>query len=184
MTEGKRPLIARGKSQKEIRAYNFQEQVGFLLRKAYQSHALLFQRLCPDKQLTTAQFAVLCALRDGGACSLSDIGRAVVMDPATTRGIVARLSERGMVALKSDVVDKRRMVVGLTKKGRTQINKIIPHAINISEATFSPLNPAERAALVYLLRKLPNAAILDEEIEKKDDIANGNFTAARAKRGS
>ena len=133
------------------------------MRKAYQSHSLLFQRLCPDKQLTTAQFAVLCALRDGGACSLSDIGRAVVMDPATTRGIVARLSDRGMVILKGDVIDKRRMVVDLTKKGRNRLNKVIPHAIQISEATFAPLNPAERVALVYLLRKLPNASILDRE---------------------
>ena len=52
-------------SEDDAKRYNFQEQVGFLLRKAYQSHSLLFQRMCPDPQLTTAQFAVLCALRDG-----------------------------------------------------------------------------------------------------------------------
>jgi len=164
MTKRHHSSRARRTSKKAVDSYNFQNQVGFLLRKAYQSHSLLFERLCPDKQITTAQFAVLCAARDADACSLSDIGRAVVMDPATTRGIVSRLSERGLVSLKADSIDRRRMVVSLTKKGRDSLNKVIPHAIEITEATFAPLNTAERAALVFLLHKLPNAALLDEEV--------------------
>jgi len=158
-----------GSSRRGIAAYNFQEQVGFLLRKAYQSHSLLFQRLCPDKQLTTAQFAVLCAIRDAGACSLSDIGRAVVMDPATTRGIVTRLFERKLAVLKSDKVDKRRVVVDLTAKGRKLLSGIIPYAMQITEATLSPLNTSERMALLYLLRKLPNGAGIDDSIERPAD---------------
>lgn len=163
MAKRKNTITGAQKNQKAVNAYNFQDQVGFLLRKAYQSHSLLFERLCPDKQTTTAQFAVLCAARDGGSYSLSNIGRAVVMDPATTRGIVARLSERGLLQLKSDSVDRRRTIVTLTKKGRDLLNNVIPHAIEITEATFAPLNTAERAALVFLLRKLPNAALLDEQ---------------------
>ena len=142
------------KSDDRISRYNFQEQVGFLLRKAYQSHSLLFQRMCPDTQLTTAQFAVLCAIRDAGACSLTDIGRAVVMDPATTRGIVGRLKERKLVSLANDQVDRRRIIVDLNDKGRALLSDIIPHAIAITEATLNPLNAAERVALLYLLSKL------------------------------
>lgn len=169
MAKRKNTIAGAQKNQKAVDAYNFQDQVGFLLRKAYQSHSLLFERLCPYKQTTTAQFAVLCAARDGGARSLSDIGRAVVMDPATTRGIVARLSERGFLQLKSDSIDRRRTIVTLTKKGRVLLNNVIPHAIEITEATFAPLNAAERTALVFLLLKLPNAALLDEQIGKLTD---------------
>jgi len=145
------------RTRRNIAAYNFQEQAGFLLRKAYQWHSQLFQRMCPDKQLTSAQFAVLCAVRDAGTCSLSDIGRAVVMDPATTRGIVTRLAERQLVTLEQDHVDKRRMIVDLSARGRELLEEVIPHAIAITEATLEPLNPAERIALIHLLRKLPNA---------------------------
>jgi MarR family transcriptional regulator, lower aerobic nicotinate degradation pathway regulator len=156
------------KSTDGTRRYNFQEQVGFLLRKAYQSHSLLFQRMCPDPQLTTAQFAVMCALRDGGACSLTDIGRAVVMDPATTRGIVGRLKERNLVSLGDDPVDRRRMVVDLNDRGRALLASVIPHAKAITEATLEPLNTVERVALLHLLSKLApngeiNAAISSED---------------------
>ena len=154
-----RPAPARPKSTSErecdpTSGYSFQEQIGFLLRKAYQSHSLLFQRMCPDAQLTTAQFAVLCAIRDAGACSLTDIGRAVVMDPATTRGVVGRLNERRLVSLASDVVDRRRIIVDLNERGRALLRDIIPHAMAITEATLEPLNSAERIALLYLLGKL------------------------------
>ena len=142
------------RSDDRVSRYNFQEQVGFLLRKAYQSHSLLFQHMCPDTQLTTAQFAVLCALRDAGACSLTDIGRAVVMDPATTRGIVGRLKDRRLVSLANDQVDRRRIIVELNGEGRALLANIIPHAIAITEATLKPFNAAERVALLYLLSKL------------------------------
>ena len=152
-----RPISMAKKPHGRTRSYNFQEQVGFLLRKAYQSHSLLFQRMCPDSQLTTAQFAVLCSIRDAGACSLTDIGRAVVMDPATTRGIVGRLQERKLVSLANDEVDRRRIIVDLNDKGRALLSSIIPHAVAITEATLDPLNSAERIALLYLLSKLaPN----------------------------
>ena len=156
----KKPSSQASKSNDGPKRYNFQEQVGFLLRKAYQSHSLLFQRMCPDPQLTTAQFAVLCALRDRGACSLTDIGRAVVMDPATTRGIVGRLKERKLVSLANDSVDRRRMVVDLNDRGRALLASIIPRATAITEATLEPLNAVERVALLHLLSKLaPNGEV-------------------------
>jgi DNA-binding MarR family transcriptional regulator len=163
MREPRRYLAAGKPAQREIAAYNFQDQVGFLLRKAYQWHSQLFQHLCPDKELTTAQFAVLCAVRDGETCSLTDICRSVVMDPATTRGIVTRLSERSLVTLEQDSIDRRRLVVGLSAKGRDLLRRIIPHAIAITQATLEPLNPAEQVALVHLLRKLPNAGDTEDD---------------------
>jgi DNA-binding MarR family transcriptional regulator len=158
------------RSDERVSRYNFQEQVGFLLRKAYQWHSLLFQNMCPDTQLTTAQFAVLCALRDAGACSLTDIGRAVVMDPATTRGIVGRLKDRKLVSLANDLVDRRRIIVELNSEGRALLANIIPHAIAITEATLKPLNSAERVALLYLLSKLsPNGHADSEQLEAGEE---------------
>jgi DNA-binding MarR family transcriptional regulator len=151
------------KTAVRTQGYNFQDQVGFLLRKAYQAHSLLFQRMCPDTQLTTAQFAVLCALRDAGVCSLTDIGRAVVMDPATTRGIVGRLEERKLVSLVNDRIDRRRIMVDLNEKGRALLDSIIPHAAAITEATLKPLNSAERVALLFLLSRLSQNGDTDFE---------------------
>ena len=53
--------------------YNFSEQVGHLLRKAYQRHTSIFQRHSCDKQLTAIQFVTLCTVMEQGASSLTDI---------------------------------------------------------------------------------------------------------------
>ncbi len=44
--------------------YDVTEQVGHLLRKAYQRHTAIFQQQACDPQLTSIQFVTLCALRD------------------------------------------------------------------------------------------------------------------------
>ena len=44
--------------------YPFTDQIGHLLRRAYQRHVAIFKETVPDSQLTAAQFVVLCRLRN------------------------------------------------------------------------------------------------------------------------
>jgi DNA-binding MarR family transcriptional regulator len=84
------------------------------------------------------------------------------MDPATTRGVAERLSEKGWVSLVSDSRDKRKVMVKLEKKGRQFALDLIPVLNRIADETLSPLNEAERIALVYLLDRVANGGE-DEE---------------------
>ena len=137
--------------------YQFSEQVGHLLRRAYQRHVALFQQTIPDSQLTAAQFVALCAVRDNGASSLSDIVRVTAIDQATVRGVIERLKSRALLAVSHDPADRRKVLVTLTPAGRRVIDDVVPFAHEITEATFGNLNPAERVAIVYLLRKMSGA---------------------------
>ena len=141
-------------------SYDFSEQVGHLLRRAYQRHTALFQHYIPDSQLTVAQFVVLCALRDHGGCSLSEIVKATVIDQATIRGVIERLKSRDLLQVELDALDRRKVSISLTPEGARMIAEMEPYAQAISEQTFGSLNPAERVALIFLLRKL----CLSEEI--------------------
>lgn len=134
--------------------YRFEEQVGYLLRRAYQRHTAIFQRLCPDPQLTQVQLAVLCAAYERGESSLTEIGRAAAIDPATTRGIVERLEERQLVALVPSKSDKRKVLVGIEPAGRQLLKDVVADAAQITRQTLNSLNPAEQVALLYLLKKL------------------------------
>lgn len=53
--------------------YDVTEQVGHLLRKAYQRHTAIFQQQACDPQLTSIQFVTLCALRDHGPSSQAEL---------------------------------------------------------------------------------------------------------------
>lgn len=134
--------------------YDFSEQVGHLLRRAYQRHTALFQQIIPDTQLTAAQFVVLCAIRDCGACSLSQIVKHTAIDQATIRGVIDRLKVRQFVSVRHDEIDRRKVLVSLTDAGAGLVESMVPFAFEITEKTFAGFNPAERMALVYLLNKM------------------------------
>jgi len=130
------------------------KQVGFLLRQASQRNLTIFQKHAPIPSLTSVQAASLIVLIDHGPCSLTTLGRVAAMDPATTRGVAERLSEKGWVSLVADSKDKRKVMVKLEKKGRQFALDLIPVLYAIADETLKPLNEAERIALVYLLNKI------------------------------
>lgn len=134
--------------------YDFTEQVGHLLRRAYQRHVAIFQQTIPDSQLTAGQFVVLCAIQEHESCSLSEIARSTAIDQATVRGIIERLKSRDLIVVSHDARDRRKVVVLLSPTGQALIDEVVPFAQDISERTMGGLNPAERVALVYLLRKM------------------------------
>lgn len=142
--------------------YHVTEQVGHLLRKAYQRHLSIFQNNASDPDLTSVQFVTLCALHDLGPSSQVELVKATSVDQATIRGIVERLKARGLIDLSKDEADGRKLVISLLPKGEALLQDMYPTAYLISEKTVANLNPAERIALLYLLRK-----IADDETEEQ-----------------
>lgn len=138
--------------------YQFTDQVGHLLRRAYQRHVAIFQEAVPDPQLTAAQFVVLCAVRDRGRAELKEIVEATAIDEPTVRGIVERLKWRGLVLATHEPGDARRVDVELTPAGTEVIAATVPAAERITELTFGHLDAGERATLVALLRKMSGLA--------------------------
>nr|WP_051180592.1 MarR family winged helix-turn-helix transcriptional regulator [Caballeronia insecticola] len=139
-------------------AYDVSEQIGHLLRKAYQRHLAIFSQTIGDPQLTAVQFAVLSASRRMGPSSMSDLGKATAIDGATVRGIIERLRGRALIELKTNLADRRKTTVELTDAGRDLVERATPAAQRVSELTMSDLNEVERVAALMLLRKLSASA--------------------------
>ncbi len=134
--------------------YKFSEQIGHLLRRAYQRHTSIFKETVPDSQLTAAQFVVLCSVRDHIDCQISDVVSATALDEPTVRGIVERLKWRELLAVAHEPGDSRHMVVSLTPSGSSLVAQTVPIAEQISELTFGEMSEDERATLTSLLRKI------------------------------
>lgn len=134
--------------------YDFREQVGHLLRKTYQRHLAIFQQHAADPNLTAVQFVTLCALRDNGPSSQSELVRLTAVDQGTIRGIIDRLRARELISLTTDPEDRRKVIATLTDGGRTAIAEMVPCAHRITELTLQNLNAAERVAMQFLLRKM------------------------------
>ncbi|EPC01676.1 MarR family transcriptional regulator [Litchfieldella anticariensis FP35 = DSM 16096] len=134
--------------------YDFSEQVGHLLRKAYQRHTAIFQRHSCDKQLTAIQFVTLCTVMEHGPSSLTEIVNATAIDPATIRGVIKRLKARDWIMLSTDPADQRKVMVSITPHGENLVEEMVPRAQHVTDLTMGNLNPAERVALLHLLAKM------------------------------
>lgn len=137
-----------------VENYDFHDQIGHLLRRAYQRHVAIFQDAIPDPELTIAQFVALCAIRDAEGSSLNDIVKSTAIDQGTIRGIVERLKARGLVQVTADPADGRKLILRTTAPGLATVNRVIPVARQVTTDTFGSLNPGEQVALAFLLRKM------------------------------
>jgi DNA-binding MarR family transcriptional regulator len=133
--------------------YRLEDQVGFILRQVYQRHAALFAAGI-GVDLTPTQWAALAKLHEAGPLSQNLLGRQTAMDAATIKGVIDRLTRRGLTETRADPDDARRLMVGLTAEGVRLVESTAGAAARISEDTLAPLSVAERRALVSLLSKL------------------------------
>jgi MarR family transcriptional regulator, lower aerobic nicotinate degradation pathway regulator len=134
-------------------SYVLDDQIGFILRQVSQRHAMIFARDI-GADLTTAQWAAMSKLAETGPCSQNQLGRLTAMDVATIKGVIDRLTARGLTETSADPEDGRRLRVSLTRAGQQLVEKVASNALAISRETLAPLDPREREMLVALLEKL------------------------------
>ena len=89
-------------------SYILDEQIGFILRQVWQRHGTIFAREI-GIDLTSAQWAALAKLSETGPCSQNLLGRLTAMDVATIKGVIDRLTKRGLTETSSDPDDGRRL---------------------------------------------------------------------------
>ena len=132
-------------------SYILDEQIGFILRQVWQRHATIFAREI-GINLTSAQWAALAKLTETGPQNL--LGRLTAMDVATIKGVIDRLTARGLTETSPDPEDGRRLLVSLTRAGQQLAEKAAPNALAITRETLAPLDAKERETLMALLNKL------------------------------
>src|SRR5499427_2942822 len=115
--------IAAKRSVKPVKpGYILDEQIGFILRQVWQRHAMIFARDI-GINLTPTQWAALAKLLETGPCSQNQLGRLTAMDVATIKGVIDRLTARGLTETSPDPEDGRRLLVSLTRAGAQMADK-------------------------------------------------------------
>lgn len=139
-------------AQPQALDYQLNNQVGYKLRVASQRHLEIFSRYLPE--LTPTQFSILARLFEVGEVSQNHLGRLVAMDAATTKGVITRLINRGLVRSRQDSEDMRRLQISLTEDGKEELDLAISKARKITKETTGRLTEREVARLLTLLDKL------------------------------
>jgi len=152
MAPSRRPGASAGEAP--VGDYVLGDQIGHLLRRAYQRHVSIFQEVFGDEGPTSTQFAALVRLAEHGELSQNRLGRLTAMDPATIKGVAERLLERGLVARRPDPDDRRRLLLSLTPAALELMPGLVEKARRVTAETRAPLSPEEAERLEELLRRI------------------------------
>ncbi len=127
------------------------QRPGFLLRRMYQIAAAVFENACADLGLTTAQYGVLIIVHSEPGIDQTRLARALAFDKVTVMRVLRGLEERGLV---QRVSSGRQKTLALTEAGQHLLAQARERAEAASKRLMSPLDSAEQAQLLRLLKTL------------------------------
>lgn len=130
------------------------QRPGFLLRRAHQISASIFERTCADLALTPAQYGVLCVVAEQPGIDQSSLARALAFDKVTVLRVLKGLEERGLCERAVSVDNRRQMSVRLTGAGSRLLKQARTPVQQAYETLMSPFTPQQRQQFIDLLQVL------------------------------
>ena len=127
---------------------------GFLLRRAHQISAAVFEDECRAVGLTPAQFGVLTVLRATPGLDQSSLARALGFDMVTVLRVLRGLEARGLVERTPSPASRRNLSIVLSSQGLGLLERAQRPAELAYERLMAPLDAAQREQLVALLQQL------------------------------
>ena len=127
---------------------------GFLLRRAHQISAAVFEDECRSVGLTPAQFGVLTVLGASPGLDQSTLARALGFDKVTVLRVLRGLETRGLAQRSPAPQSRRNLAVVLSPAGEKLLRQAQKPAERAYERLMSPLSPEQQLQLVALLQQL------------------------------
>ena len=130
---------------------------GFLLRRAHQISAAVFENESRGVGLTPAQFGVLTVLRASPGIDQSSLARALGFDKVTVLRVLRGLETRGLVQRSAAPESRRNLAVALLPAGEKLLRKAQKPAELAFHRLMSPLSAEQQLQLMALLQQLTGA---------------------------
>lgn len=113
-----------------------------------------YRPLLKDIDLTYTQYIVMMVVWEKKKLNEKDIVNALFLKSNTITPLIKKLEKRGLITIKQDLIDKRNIIIEITKKGEKLKEKAVEIPIKYGE--HFPLTSKEVTALKGMLNKIVN----------------------------
>ena len=165
---------------------------GFLIRRAHQIVAALFDEAAIDLGITTTQYSVLYALRVRPGIDQISLCALIGVDRSTVASVVRLLEDGGLIARRADPNDRRRKQLTLTDAGQDMLRRAEPITHVISDSMRTVLSDDQIMALKDILGafvsafndQVRNPLVPDDVAERSPPLVKISKPKAAAKKRS
>ena len=130
------------------------DSVLIALRKIIQAIDLNSRQLMKRVGLTGPQLVILKSIFTAGRISAGDVAKSVSLSQGTVTGILERMEKRGLVVRERGRQDKRRVMVQVTKAGKTLLENAPPVMQESFLKKFNKIDPWEQTMILSALQRL------------------------------
>jgi len=129
----------------------FYTMPGHLIRRAQQISTALFTDECAAFDLTSVQYAALCAIESNPDVDATRLASLIAFDRSTIGDVVERMEAKGWITRKPSAQDRRVKLLRLSPAGAKLLRQVGPAVRRVQERLLAPLAPRDRIALMRLL---------------------------------
>jgi len=127
---------------------------GHLIRRAQQIATALFTDECAAFDLTSVQYAALCAIRANPQVDATRLSSLIAFDRSTIGDVLERMEAKGWIARTASTQDRRIKHVRLSPAGLKLLHQVGPAVRRVQERLLAPLAPQDRGTIIRLLGEL------------------------------
>ncbi len=127
---------------------------GFLIRRLQQASVQIFAEKTREAGLSTVQYGALQVIDANPGIDQVRLSQGIDTDRTTITRVVHRLHQLGLITRRSNPKDRRSNSLRITPRGGAVLEAIADDASASQERLMSPLNAAEQAEFMRMLRKL------------------------------
>lgn len=127
---------------------------GHLIRRAQQIATALFTDECAAFDLTSVQYAALCAIRANPQVDATRLSSLIAFDRSTIGDVLERMEAKGWIARTASTQDRRIKLVRLSPAGLKLLHQVGPAVRHVQARLLAPLAPQDRGTIIRLLGEL------------------------------
>ena len=152
---------------------SFDRSLVMMLQRALNAVLPKFRAIIGRFGLTGTQWRVMRTLWDSDGRSVLELARATLVSAPSLVGVVDRLARDGLVERRPCDVDRRRVYVHLTRRGRALEQRVSPLLDEVYAGVEKLLDAAEWRALYTALDRLCDVAPDEAEPPRSNDTGRG-----------
>jgi DNA-binding MarR family transcriptional regulator len=148
--------------------YALNESLAFLLNRAGAAVAGAFTLELKEQGLTLPMWRVLAALWGAGGQTLSGLADLTSVEISTLSRQIAALHKEGLISREQSSVNWRSINIGLTTKGRSLVEQLLPAVARHETAALEGVSAADVRRLKLLLNRVYANLVRFDHVELLD----------------